>query len=168
MPGTGSKPPPSKGGVKRTWQGRRARARVRKDTGGPELHSPPWSLFRFGIEHAPLAPPPGGIILGGGRGGGGYKKALEVIRGPRSLTIEEIRYLNSLGLHSEDPGARSILEAVQRWDAEIVTRLQTVPVRKLACFSNSETRPKQPSLPWTESPTMRFDSSSSKRKRRKS
>lgn len=138
---------------KKLWQGRRARGRLKRAAAGgpvPSLHRP-WQQFRFGEEHAPLAPPPSG---GYTEGGGGVAGAMTAARTRLHLSREELLYVERLGLETN---VLTILERLQAWDAKVAMivegcapkRIRTTskPRAQTELFSTSkEHSPSAPSI----------------------
>lgn len=136
--------------TKKTWQGRRARARVSKPAGGVQAHPSlvaRWRSFRFGREHSPLAPPPlrgynwmaAGLAAGANFWDetGGFH---------HTLSKDELQWLDFHGMLSSDENAVRILREVQQWDVKVVRILQKQNVRTPNVSEGSETVPSMFSL----------------------
>lgn len=128
----------------------------------------PWSKFRFGVEHSPLAPPlPRGYNEGGG-GVAGVPDTTYLEDGAcfePNLTNAERQWLADHELYH--PGRVVILRRIQLWDAEVALRLKSLFAKKVVdTFEHSCSQ----ILPFGESKkdlTSLFETKRSSRRRRK-
>lgn len=173
----GAESPAVEGPGFRFWQGRRARGKewsARQFLDSQEVdhgfYEPAWRTFRFGIDHAPLAPPRPGGYIGAADGVAAVDRVTYVDEGEyleAPLTNAEYRWLAQHDLPRLTPNRIAILRRIQAWDAEVAEMISRMQKRMPAFAGGSSSELTPPSTKSTGFLTPTSPQSARRRARRK-